>query len=338
MPSVRLELPAPVTGRIGALDEAKGVALLLIILYHVTPVFGLSYTPHGEIGVDMFVILSGIGIGFGASKAGAARFLVRRLWRIYPAYWMVLTLFLAGGVFVLGQRFSMTDIALHYLGIQSWFGNFYAMSINDSFWFVTLIVSLYVLYVVLRPIARRPDQLLFWSFLVSLVLAVYYYRTNQLIGFDHMSHRMPGFFLGILAGRLMREGRLDLPLSPWFGAALVLLFYVAFTQKFVFASVWVGVGLLAGYAFLVRPFFGTGLRGVLAFLGVRSFEIYLLHQPLVREYNVWALQHLMPGGVPGMGAKIVGTTVGLAVAILLAGGLRALLARLPAPALARPAV
>jgi len=31
MASLRLELPAPVTGRVGALDELRGVAILLVI-------------------------------------------------------------------------------------------------------------------------------------------------------------------------------------------------------------------------------------------------------------------------------------------------------------------
>jgi peptidoglycan/LPS O-acetylase OafA/YrhL len=331
MPSLRLELPAPVAGRVGALDELKGVAILLIILYHAGGVLGLSSAPHGEIGVDMFVILSGIGLALSRDTSGAGRFLLRRFWRIYPAYWIVLSAFLLGDALLLGRRFSAADILLHYLGIQGWFGDFYALSINDSFWFVTLIVTLYVLYAVLRPLARRPDQLLLWGFVVSLLLAVYHYRTRQLIGFDHLSHRIPGFFLGLLAGRLMREGRLDLPLSAALGAALLVLFYAPYTQNFIFASVWVGVGLMAGYAFLLRPYLGPGLRGALGFLGARSLEIFLLHQPLIRDYNLWALQHLFPHAAPGAGPVAAGILVGLAVAVLLADRLHALLARLPHP-------
>jgi peptidoglycan/LPS O-acetylase OafA/YrhL len=334
MSSLRLELPAPVAGRIGALDELKGVAILLVILYHATGVLGLSYAPHGEIGVDMFVILSGLGIAFGASAAPPGRFLARRFWRIYPAYWLVLTAFLVGNVLLLGRSYTAADVALHYLGIQGWFGDAYALSINDSFWFVTLIVSVYLLYALLRPLAQRPDRLLFWAFLVSLLIAVYCYRHNELIGFDHISHRMPGFFLGLLAGRLMREGRLDLPLSGALGAALLLLFYIPYTQNFVFASLWVGVGLLAGYALLLRPHLGAGLRGILAFLGARSFEIFLIHQPLIRDYNLWVLGHVVPGP-PGRMAVAVGIAAGLAAAILLADRLHALLGRLPGPAAGR---
>ncbi len=87
------------------------------------------------------------------------------------------------------------------------------------------------------------------------------FRARRLIGFDHISLRIPGFFLGLVLGRLLKEGRLELPLSGALGAAAVLLFYAPYTQNFVFASVWVGAGLMAGYAFLLRPHLGAEIRG-----------------------------------------------------------------------------
>ncbi len=334
MASLRLELPAPVAGRVGALDELKGVAILMIIFFHAGGVLGFSSEPHGEIGVDIFVILSGIGLALAPGAPGALRFLRRRFWRIYPAYWIVLSAFLTVDALILDQHFSVGDIALHYLGIHGWFGDRLALSINDSFWFITLLVTLYLLYVVLRRFLGRPDQLLFWGSLVSLVLAVYHFHAGREMGFDHLSLRIPGYFLGLVVGRLLKEGRLDLPLSGALGAAAVLFFYAPFTQNFVFYTVGVGAGLMAGYAFLVRPRLGPDTRGILAFLGVRSLEIFLIHQPLIREYNLWAQRRLFPGSPPTHLALAVGVVVGLAVAIALSDRLHALLARaLPAGAL-----
>ena len=149
----------------------------------------------------------------------------------------MLSALLVADLLVLDRRYSAGDIALHYLGIHGWFGDRLALSINDSFWFITLIVTLYLLFAVLRRFLGRPDQLLFWGFLASLALAVGEFRARRLIGFDHISLRIPGFFLGLVLGRLLKEGRLELPLSGALGAAAVLLFYAPYTQNFVFASV-----------------------------------------------------------------------------------------------------
>ncbi len=331
MASLRLALPAPVAGHVGALDELKGVAILMIVFYHVGGVLGFSADPHGEIGVDIFVIVSGIGLALAPGTPGAFRFLRRRFQRIYPAYWIVLSAFLAIDALVLDRHYSTGDIVLHYLGIHGWFGDRLALSINDSFWFITLIVALYVLFVVLRRFLGRPDLLLLWGFLVSVALAIYHFRVQRLMGFDHISLRIPGFFFGLVTGRLLREGRLDVPLSAALGAAAVLLFYAPFTQNFFFVSPWVGAGLMAGYVFLVRPSLGPGLRGMLAFLGVRSLELFLLHQPLIRDYNLWAQHRLFPHSTPTHLSVVVGILVGLAVAIVLSDRLHALLAKASAP-------
>jgi peptidoglycan/LPS O-acetylase OafA/YrhL len=337
MASLRLELPAPVAGRIGTLDELKGVAILLVILYHAGGVLGLKNTAHGDVGVDMFVILSGVGLTLGsASSWGAGRFLLSRFWRIYPAYWIALTAFLLGDALIWNRHFAAADIFLHYVGLHGWFGDAYALSINDSFWFVTLIVTLYLLYVPLRRFVDRPDVLLLLGSLVSIVPAVYYYRTRQPVEFDHLSLRIPGFFLGLLFGRLLRTGRLDISATTALGGAFLVMFYLPFTQNFVFATVWVGSALMVVYAYLLRPFLSAVSRGALRFLGDRSLEIFLIHQPLIREYNGFAHRQMFPNAAVTPWSITAGMLVALAVTIAISDGLHRLLKRLPMPGRDRP--
>ncbi len=63
---------------------------------------------------------------------------------------------------------------------------------------------------------------------------------------------------------------------------------------------------------------------------MRSLEIFLIHQPLIRDYNLWAQRRLFPGSGPTTLALTVGVVLGLAVAIALSDRLHALLAKLPA--------
>jgi peptidoglycan/LPS O-acetylase OafA/YrhL len=337
MKPLRLAWPAPVTGRLGAIDELKGLAIILVILYHAGGVLGVRNNLHGEVGVDMFVILSGMGLSLGASREPGALFLLRRFWRIYPAYWIVLTAFIAANGYFLGRHYSGLSIGVHYLGIQSWLGDRYAADINDSFWFISLISALYVLYLPLRRFNSRPDLLLLLGSAVSLILSLIYYRAGQPIGFDHVSLRIPGFMIGLLLGRLLKNGALEIPVTPALGAAFLVMFYLPYVQGFVFASVWVGSAVMMFYAFALRPVLGAAPRGVLSFLGNRSLEIFLIHQPLIRDYNTFIQSLWFPDARPSTWSLTLGMCVGLAVALVLSMGLHSLLKRLPMPGSPRSA-
>jgi peptidoglycan/LPS O-acetylase OafA/YrhL len=328
---LRLSLPAPASGRIAELDELKGVAILLVVLYHAGGVLGLSDRLHLEVGVDIFVILSGIGLSLSSSGEGAGRFLLRRFLRIYPTYWIALTGCLAAGAFLLGSHYSAADIALHYLGIHAWFGDAYAMSINDSFWFITLIVSLYVAYVPLRRLAGRADRLLLAGSVLSLVPILVYFYWGQSAVFSHLALRIPGFFLGLLIGTLLGKGTLSIPMSPAAAGALLILFYGAYVQGITIVSFAIGLVIMAGYAFAGRPLLPAAALGELKFLGDRSLGIFLIHQPLIREYNVLVLNRFFPGAVQNPWALAAGIGVGLVAAVLIASALRSLLGSLRIP-------
>jgi peptidoglycan/LPS O-acetylase OafA/YrhL len=93
---------------------------------------------------------------------------------------------------------------------------------------------------------------------------------------------------------------------------------------------------MATYAFGAGPLLPARGRRVLAFLGGLSLEIFLLHQPLIRDWNFYILQRFFPSLGLAPPVLISGMAVGLAVAI----GLSFLLQRLLRPLnrlLARPA-
>jgi peptidoglycan/LPS O-acetylase OafA/YrhL len=333
--SLRLQLAAPATGRIAVLDELKGVAILLIILYHAGGVLVWPDYLHGEVGVDIFVILSGVGLTLSGRAEGAGRFLLRRFWRIYPAYWIALAACLISDGYLRGLHFTTLNIVLHVLGIHAWFGDVYAVSISDAFWFITLIVSLYAVYVPLRRLGDRIDDLVLAGAVISLIPILIYFYWGQSATYAHVALRIPGFFLGLLGGRLLRAGYLDFPLNPKTAGAFFLLFFCSYGQGIIIASFCMGLIVMLAYVFLLRPVVGEVIRRDLKFLGDRSLEIFLIHQPLIRDYNVYVLQRMF--NTPNLSALALttGMVVGLAVTLVLATGLHALLARIPFPGLGR---
>ena len=77
--------------------ELMGAAMLFIILFHVAlprenAFFGLRRM--GNVGVDMFLFLSGIGLWFSVDEESFCQaFLIRRYLRIYPTWLIIACLF-----------------------------------------------------------------------------------------------------------------------------------------------------------------------------------------------------------------------------------------------------
>ena len=77
--------------------ELMGLAMLFIILFHVwlprnDMFFGLRRC--GNVGVDMFLFLSGIGLWYSWSKRPSlAQYFIRRYVRVYPAWLIIACLY-----------------------------------------------------------------------------------------------------------------------------------------------------------------------------------------------------------------------------------------------------
>ena len=332
MPALNIQIPIPAEKRLPVLDELKGVAIILIILYHAGGTLVWQNLVHGDVGVDMFVIISGIGLTYGGTYTGAKNFLWRRFSRILPAYWVALALYVGLNTYFLQHHYTPLNIGLHVLGIHGFFGDQYAMGINDSFWFITLILFLYAMFCVVRRWLPQPDRLLFIGMTLSVTLALACFYWNQPAVFGHESLRVPGFFFGLIIGQALRTGRLELPLGWPLGAALFIYFYVPYTQGIIIYSPLVGLAVMMGYGLALRPALSAEARrvtgNVLGFFGRYSLEIFLLHQPLIREYVYYCLGRFFQLPQPSPVQVIAAMTVGLLVTLGLSVELHRLLNRL----------
>lgn len=329
---LNLSLPGgPRTGRIAAFDELKGLAILLVVLYHAGGVLVWRNFLHGDLGVDIFVILSGAGLALsGHRDEPAGEFLFRRLRRIAPAYWLVLGAYAIANYFVLERPTSPLDLGLHVLGLHGWFGDAVGLSVNESFWFITLIVSLYLLYLWLRRL-RSSESLLLAGALVSVAVSFAFFFTGQSAMFAHLGLRLPGFVLGLLLGRLLRVGQLSLGLNATLGAALFVLVYVPYTQGIVFHTAAAGLALVAAYSLWLRPALPAGTaptQRTLSFLGAHSLEIFLIHQPLLRDYNTILQIRWFHVAQPTPTSLAFGMVVALAVTLFISVELKRVLDRL----------
>lgn len=275
--------------------ELMGAAILFIILFHVglsrnDPFFGLRRM--GNVGVDMFFFLSGIGLWFSWLKTpSVAHFYNRRLLRIYPAWLVMATLFYLPDY--LGDRkFSSSlpdlvgDITVNW---DFW--------IHDelTFWYIPAILMLYVFapyYMMLirkHPVYRwLPVAMIAWCVVVQYITPVHHALGHLEIFWS----RVPIFFIGINCAEQVRQKRTLEASSLW----LVLLLFVMtfascvyleqflhgrfplFLERMLYIPMTVsGIILLV----IVFRHAGKWFSRWLAFVGTLSLEIYLIHAHFV---------------------------------------------------------
>jgi peptidoglycan/LPS O-acetylase OafA/YrhL len=243
------------------------------------------------VGVSLFYILSGFVMAWTDREDDtAALFYRRRFARIYPVYFVAVTL--AIGFAVLGGRFEPVDLAAYSL-LQSWvpFDEVY-FAANAVLWSLSCEVFFYLAFPVLRRYTRKLSDRGLWQLgaaavAVSLLIAgvASFFPVTQTVGWAVIVFppaRFPEFVLGVVLGSLMARGwRPRVPVSlafglSAFGVVAALFVPYAFSRYAV---------TLIPFVLLVVALASADLAGRRVFtqwawmvkLGVWSYCFYLVH-------------------------------------------------------------
>ena len=309
--------------RFPAIDELKGLAIFLVLIFHCTCALRLPNLSLGHSGVDIFLVLSGFGLSWGLREESGGRFLTRRLAAILPRYWLALALVVLGNGWVLGHWESAKDIILHALALHALDRDaFYA--INISWWFMAAIVPLYGLAALLRPwlAAGRVDRVIAAGLAVTVIVHRLLALLVSPFVAGHFGAGIPEFVLGLAAGCVLRRGWTETTtLTPTTGAALlayVLYCGIAAPELLTNPDPAYGFAWAAGWLLITG---GEGawrqrLRGLAAAFGAISFEFYLFHLPIVSDYNHQLWLSLFPGREPGALPLLAGMAAGFVLLIV----------------------
>ena len=185
--------------------ELMGIAIVFIILFHIPldrsdMFFGLRRC--GNIGVDMFLFLSGIGLWYSWTKQPSFKsFYKRRLLRIFPTWLVISSLY-----YLQHFDFATGDYVDLILDITINWG--FWLHDEGTFWYVPAIMMLYLwapLYMKLiqqHPVYRwLPVLMICWCCVVQWVIPI-----HQAVGhIEIFWSRVPIFFIGINIGELVRK-------------------------------------------------------------------------------------------------------------------------------------
>jgi peptidoglycan/LPS O-acetylase OafA/YrhL len=214
-------------------DALMGVAILWVIFFHSRiaipdgPAWsGIEFVKScGYGGVEIFFLLSGLGLAFGWSRRpiGYVEFLRRRVIRILPAFWVGIALFQGLTALRQGTWPSCLQLLAAFSGLDFWTGG------SCAYWFVPAILAFYL---ATPPIAHLlwTDGTLRIGRGIALTAASMALSVGVTLGiragwFGH-AHlllawvRIPLFLTGMLIGFGLAQGRS--PRLPWPLAAILL--------------------------------------------------------------------------------------------------------------------
>ncbi len=166
---------AAATPRLDVLDGLRGIAILLVLWYHVweiswlpAPLLRLEFLPEtGFIGVALFFFLSGAVIALPFARAAFTgtqppswrHFYLRRFWKIVPSYVLSIAVAYAIGYAARqGGAGVLPDLVTHLLFIHTWFPAS-SGAINGVLWTLAVEVEFYAIFPLLWWCFRRARLL-----------------------------------------------------------------------------------------------------------------------------------------------------------------------------------
>ncbi len=306
--------------RIPSVDRLKGLGLLLVLLYHAGGVLGRENLLHGETGVDVFLIVSGFILALNSATMPAATFLRRRFFRIYPAYWLALAIFLPINAHLYADHKPAIDIALHIVGLHGFSTPAYFSDIEDALWFISLIVLVYLVFLGIRRHLHNLGLVVGVCGILTTILLIYYERTGNNGGVIEMAVRIPSVFLGFLFGQLASGRPVEIRATGLAAAGLMAATYGCLFPGVDFAYAVAALAWIAAFMvaerWLLRVHSGRTLLAAFSFLGIYSYEIYLFHQLPMRDYNAWILNNWFEIPRPSQAELCAGMAVALTAVIL----------------------
>tara|TARA_B100000809_G_C15066652_1_gene504423 strand:- start:212 stop:1201 length:990 start_codon:yes stop_codon:yes gene_type:complete len=272
-----------IKGRFKGLDSLRGIAAFSVMICHYTHVYNVFY-PYNykdyfgfEIGgraVELFFILSGFVIFFSIQGIQSSRqFLLQRFIRLFPTYWVCLTLTFTTVYFfgLPGLEVSWKEALIGFTMVPQLFG---VQKVDYSYW--TLVPELFFYLVIsLVIITKTKNRILeigaFWLILSFIHIYIFHIKG---LGLVLLLDYFPFFFSGILFFELKanKSNRI-----VW---VLLFLSYLIGLGRYIHKPDEMILMTLIYVTYLIFVLKNLSFleNRVLIFIGKISYALYLIHQ------------------------------------------------------------
>jgi peptidoglycan/LPS O-acetylase OafA/YrhL len=322
--------------RFPCIDGLRALAAVSVVFCHTAGVSTIISTAAGPYlaelrsGVQIFFVISGFVLYRPFARAHLDQrappqvraYLRRRFFRIYPAYWLVLTI----GVYVLHVMFlfGQRAVVVNYALVQSYFHEFYLDGLGPA-WTLVVEMSFYISLpviasVIRRMVPRRPFAaeiaglaVLFW---IGILCTAWSAFGNPPLFVQVLPMNLSPFALGMLLAVLsvvFQQRELPSWLSfsasrPWASWLVALIAWTSIVWAVHYPTALSFVARVPGWKVLAYTFlldviglsmvfpavFGDQGQGVIrhvlqmrfiVFVGLVSYGVYLWHDPIISELS-----------------------------------------------------
>lgn len=301
--------------RLLELDALRGIAAIFVVLFHFTYQTRMTFF-FGRLGVELFFIISGFVILMSIENSKSKiNFLINRFIRLYPTYWICLTLTFACMIFPL-LKFHKIDMTIfyQYLVNLSMFQRIFGVEdIDAPYWtlYIELMFYIFVFLIYIFKLNHKWSVISIFICLLSAVLVFFKINTYQ---FVPILMYFPLFFIGILYYNIYSQK----DKSDIYAFILIIIlnlvqFYLSFNiQRDVLKLIELKGTTYAIVEYLVALFLfnscfillinnnlGFLVNKITVFLGSVSYPLYLFHmyfslhffQPEIFKFfpsvNIW---------------------------------------------------
>jgi peptidoglycan/LPS O-acetylase OafA/YrhL len=296
---VRLKTASSNPTRLQELDALRGIAALMVVLFHLRPFDSPRFLHLGNMGVHLFFLISGFVILLTISHVSSGKqFVINRISRLYPCYWtaVTITFFIATSYHIYkGMDIAWVQYVMNLTMFQNYFG---VPNLDPSYWTMFVEMQFYALVVFVYYTGHlKHIRIVGLTFcLLSLGLTAmpnvemikWLFNTFQILAF------FPLFFAGMIFYTLYSGKTSQLFLDY----VLVLFCFIAQLMLADYGGKTETVTTFNEFAAMLAAYFGVFILFVngkirflairpLLFLGKISFSLYLIHQYIL-------LGHLLP--------------------------------------------
>ena len=302
---------------ISVTQELKGLGILTVVFAHFAYMlvtnadFLFPLSIIAGVGVDLFLFMSGYGLTVGMLKKPLPilEFYKRRVIKIFIPFWVAIILIFAANAIFLDIHYSVPYMIQSLLG---WFPTAEGFDdVNSPFWYITWMMMFYVLFPLVFS-TKRPWLSAIILAVIATLIGVY----NPLNMGDNWLHRLHtvAFSLGIVFAWVLfetkdkenkfvahlKEFRNKAKIMPYVIIAL-MLGVVVYMSLHTTANHWPTLTAILGKGYFVDQL--TSIILMFAFIvifslkkfdnkflsiyGLYSFEVYLIHWPLIGRYDIF---------------------------------------------------
>lgn len=302
---------------ISVTQELKGLGILTVVFAHFAYMlvtnadFLFPLSIIAGVGVDLFLFMSGYGLTVGMLKKPLPifEFYKRRVIKIFIPFWVALILIFAANAIFLDIHYPVPYMIQSLLG---WFPTAEGFDdVNSPFWYITWMMMFYVLFPLIFS-TKRPWLSAIILAVIATLIGVY----NPLNMGDNWLHRLHtvAFSLGIVFAWILfetkdkenkfvahlKEFRNKAKIMPYIIIAL-MLGVVVYMSLHTTANHWPTLTAILGKGYFVDQL--TSIILMFAFIvifslkkfdnkflsiyGLYSFEVYLIHWPLIGRYDIF---------------------------------------------------